>query len=288
MSARIIDGVAAAQRVCEELLPEIARLKTSGVVPKLCVILVGEDPPSLTYVANKAKRAVSLGIDAQVHRLSADAREHEIISRIEALNADPLVHGILVQLPLPAQVKTQAMMDHIAPEKDVDGFHAYNAGLLMQGRSCLTPCTPQGVLRLIKDTGLPIAGKQAVVVGRSIIVGRPTAMLLMMENATVTLCHSHTENLDKVVQRADILVAACGKPGLITGDMIKPGAVVIDVGITRIDGKLHGDVAFEGASERAGFITPVPGGVGPMTIAMLMKNTVQIASRISCLNSSQK
>lgn len=278
MSASIIDGKKLAAAVKAEAAAEVQQLKEQGVVPCLAVLLVGEDPASQVYVRGKANDCAECGIESRVIRLDAATTQEELLAQIEALAADDAVHGILVQLPLPAHIDEAAVIAAIPPEKDVDGFTPVNAGRLLTGEPCFAPCTPAGCLRMIRSTGMNIAGKRAVVVGRSNIVGKPAALLLLAENATVTVCHSRTRNLADICREADILVAAVGRQGFITGDMIKPGAVVIDVGINRgADGKLHGDVDFAAASEKAAFITPVPGGVGLMTRAMLMKNTVAAA-----------
>lgn len=278
MSAAIIDGKKLAAAVKAEAAAEVQQLKEQGVVPCLAVLLVGEDPASQVYVRGKANDCAECGIESRVIRLDAATTQEELLAQIEALTADDAVHGILVQLPLPAHIDEAAVIAAIPPEKDVDGFTPVNAGRLLTGEPCFAPCTPAGCLRMIRSTGIDITGKRAVVVGRSNIVGKPAALLLLAENATVTVCHSRTRNLADICREADILVAAVGRQGFITGDMIKPGAVVIDVGINRgADGKLHGDVDFAAASEKAAFITPVPGGVGLMTRAMLMKNTVAAA-----------
>lgn len=278
MSAAIIDGKKLAAAVKAEAAAEVQQLKEQGVVPCLAVLLVGEDPASQVYVRGKANDCAECGIESRVIRLDAATTQEELLAQIEALAADDAVHGILVQLPLPAHIDEAAVIAAIPPEKDVDGFTPVNAGRLLTGEPCFAPCTPAGCLRMIRSTGMDITGKRAVVVGRSNIVGKPAALLLLAENATVTVCHSRTQNLADICREADILVAAVGRQGFITGDMIKPGAVVIDVGINRgADGKLHGDVDFAAASEKAAFITPVPGGVGLMTRAMLMKNTVAAA-----------
>lgn len=278
MSAAIIDGKKLAAAVKAEAAAEVQQLKEQGVVPCLAVLLVGEDPASQVYVRGKANDCAECGIESRVIRLDAATTQEELLAQIEALAADDTVHGILVQLPLPAHIDEVAVIAAIPPEKDVDGFTPVNAGRLLTGEPCFAPCTPAGCLRMIRSTGIDITGKRAVVVGRSNIVGKPAALLLLAENATVTVCHSRTQNLADICREADILVAAVGRQGFITGDMIKPGAVVIDVGINRgADGKLHGDVDFAAASEKAAFITPVPGGVGLMTRAMLMKNTVAAA-----------
>lgn len=278
MSAAIIDGKKLAAAVKAEAAAEVQQLKEQGVVPCLAVLLVGEDPASQVYVRGKANDCAECGIESRVIRLDAATTQEELLAQIEALAADDAVHGILVQLPMPAHIDEAAVIAAIPPEKDVDGFTPVNAGRLLTGEPCFAPCTPAGCLRMIRSTGMDITGKRAVVVGRSNIVGKPAALLLLAENATVTVCHSRTRNLADICRKADILVAAVGRQGFITGDMIKPGAVVIDVGINRgADGKLHGDVDFAAASEKAAFITPVPGGVGLMTRAMLMKNTVAAA-----------
>lgn len=280
MSAAIIDGKKLAAAVKAEAAAEVQQLKEQGVVPCLAVLLVGEDPASQVYVRGKANDCAECGIESRVIRLDAATTQEELLAQIEALAADDAVHGILVQLPLPAHIDEAAVIAAIPPEKDVDGFTPVNAGRLLTGEPCFAPCTPAGCLRMIRSTGMDITGKRAVVVGRSNIVGKPAALLLLAENATVTVCHSRTQNLADICREADILVAAVGRQGFITGDMIKPGAVVIDVGINRgADGKLHGDVDFAAASEKAAFITPVPGGVGLMTRAMLMKNTVKAAQK---------
>lgn len=280
MSAAIIDGKKLAAAVKAEAAAEVQQLKEQGVVPCLAVLLVGEDPASQVYVRGKANDCAECGIESRVIRLDAATTQEELLAQIEALTADDAVHGILVQLPLPAHIDEAAVIAAIPPEKDVDGFTPVNAGRLLTGEPCFAPCTPAGCLRMIQSTGIDITGKRAVVVGRSNIVGKPAALLLLAENATVTVCHSRTRNLADICREADILVAAVGRQGFITGDMIKPGAVVIDVGINRgADGKLHGDVDFAAASEKAAFITPVPGGVGLMTRAMLMKNTVKAAQK---------
>lgn len=274
MAARIIDGKAISEQLRDKLKDEVASLSERGAKPCLAVIIVGEDPASKVYVRNKERACKQLGMDSILLRLPESTTQEELLGEVRRLNADRAVNGVLVQLPLPAHLDEQAVLREISPEKDVDGFHAVNAGRLMQGERCTVACTPAGCLDLIRSTGVKIEGAEAVVVGRSNIVGKPMAMLLLQNNATVTICHSRTRNLAEVTRRADILVAAVGRPRMITGDMIKPGAVVIDVGINRVDGKLVGDVDFESAQEVAGWITPVPGGVGPMTITGLMRNTI--------------
>ena len=274
MAARIIDGKAISEQLRDKLREEVAALSERGAKPCLAVIIVGEDPASKVYVRNKERACKQLGMDSILLRLPESTTQEELLGEVRRLNADRAVNGVLVQLPLPAHLDEQAVLREISLEKDVDGFHAVNAGRLMQGERCTVACTPAGCLDLIRSTGVKIEGAEAVVVGRSNIVGKPMAMLLLQNNATVTICHSRTRNLAEVTRRADILVAAVGRPRMITGDMIKPGAVVIDVGINRVDGKLVGDVDFESAQEVAGWITPVPGGVGPMTITGLMRNTI--------------
>ncbi|MGN0974949.1 MAG: bifunctional methylenetetrahydrofolate dehydrogenase/methenyltetrahydrofolate cyclohydrolase FolD [Gemmiger sp.] len=278
--SKLIDGNALAASTKAEAAAEAAQLKAQGVQPCLAVILVGEDPASQVYVRGKVKDCSECGILSREYRLPAETTQAELLALVSGLAADRAVHGILVQLPLPRHIDEKTVIDAIPPEKDVDGFSPVNVGRMMIGEACYLPCTPAGCIRMIESTGVDIAGKQAVVVGRSNIVGKPAALLLLAKNATVTICHSRTRNLKELCAGADILVAAVGREGFITGDMVKPGAVVIDVGINRgADGKLHGDVDFAAASEKAGYITPVPGGVGPMTRAMLMKNTVQAARR---------
>ena len=280
MQAQIIDGKALAAQVKGEAAAETAALKAKGVTPCLAVILVGEDPASQVYVRGKAKDCGDCGIDSRVIRLPEQTTQAELLKLVGELAADKAVNGILVQLPLPAQIDEKAVINAIPPEKDVDGFSPVNVGRMQIGEPCFLPCTPAGCIRMIESTGTSIEGKHAVVIGRSNIVGKPAALLLLTKNATVTICHSRTANLKELCAGADILVAAVGKAGFVTGDMVKPGAVVIDVGINRgEDGKLHGDVDFAAAAEKAAYITPVPGGVGPMTRAMLMKNTVQAAAR---------
>ena len=280
MNANIIDGKALAAAVKQEAARQAAALKGRGITPCLAVILVGEDPASQVYVRGKINDCAQCGIESRSIRLPESTTQQELLEQIGALAADPAVHGILVQLPLPAQIDEKTVIEAIPPEKDVDGFTPVNIGRMQIGEPCYLPCTPAGCIRMIESTGTAIAGKQAVVLGRSNIVGKPAAMLLLQKDATVTVCHSKTRNLKELCAAADILVAAVGREGFVTGDMVKPGAVVIDVGINRgADGKLHGDVDFAAAAEKAAWITPVPGGVGPMTRAMLMLNTVQAADR---------
>lgn len=279
MTAKILDGAAMALEVEKELKQRVDALREKNVVPGLCVILVGNDPASQTYVANKEKACARLGIHSQTLRMGAETTQAELEASIERANEDEAIHGILVQLPLPAHLDEHRALALIRPEKDVDGFHAVNMGRLARGEDCVVACTPKGALHMLKAAGVPIAGKNAVVIGRSNIVGKPMALLLLQENATVTICHSRTENLAEYTRRADILVAAVGKPRFVTADMVKEGAAVLDVGINRVDGKLCGDVDFEAVKEKAGWISPVPGGVGKMTIAMLMENTVSAAEK---------
>ena len=277
MTARIIDGKSIAKELRESLAPRVAALKEQGITPGLTVIVVGDDPASAIYVRNKERACVKLGMNSQVLRFPAETTQEEILKTVRLLNQDDSVHGILVQLPLPRHIDEQAVLRAIDPDKDVDGFHAMNAGRLMNGEPGFVACTPKGVMRLLEVSGVELDGKNAVVVGRSNIVGKPMALLLLQKNCTVTIAHSHTKDLTAVTRSADILVVAVGRAGFITGDMIKPGAAVMDVGINRVDGKVVGDVDFESAKEVASCITPVPGGVGAMTIAMLMENTVEAA-----------
>lgn len=276
--AQIIDGKKISAEVREELKAEVAKLKEKGLTPGLAVVLVGENPASQIYVRNKTKACEEVGIKSFQHTLPGDIKEEELLSLIRELNAAKDVHGILVQLPLPSRMDSEAVLDLISPSKDVDGFHPYNMGRLMIGNALLQPCTPYGIMRLLDSTGVDASGKNAVIIGRSNIVGKPMAMMLLKRNATVTICHSKTKDLPEKVREADILVAAIGRDRFVKGDWIKEGAVVIDVGMNRApDGKLTGDVDFDAASLKASHITPVPGGVGPMTIAMLLKNTVAAA-----------
>jgi 5,10-methylene-tetrahydrofolate dehydrogenase/Methenyl tetrahydrofolate cyclohydrolase len=277
--AVIIDGNKIAQEIRQVVSKEALALKEkTGVVPGLAVILVGEDPASKVYVGRKAKACAEAGFLSREFKLPAETSETKLLSIIKELNADKLIHGILVQLPLPKHIHPDKIIAAIDPHKDVDGFHPYNMGELVAGNPLYIPCTPRGIMELISHTGIELAGKEAVVVGRSNNVGKPIALLLLAQNATVTICHSRTKNLSTVTGRADVLIAAVGKIQMIKEDMVKKGAVVIDVGVNRLEnGKLTGDVAFEEVSSKASFITPVPGGVGPMTIAMLMKNTLEAA-----------
>lgn len=277
MTAQIIDGKSIALSVRQGLEPRVEALKAKGVTPGLTVVVVGDDPASAIYVRNKERASNKLGMNGTVLRLSGETTQEELLTVVRKLNADDSIHGILVQLPLPKHIDEHAILREIDPDKDVDGFHAMNAGRLLNGEKGFVACTPKGVMRLLETTGVDLNGKNAVVVGRSNIVGKPMALLLLQKNCTVTIAHSRTRNLADVTRAADILVVAVGRAGMITGDMIKPGAVVMDVGINRVDGKVVGDVDFESAKEVASYITPVPGGVGAMTIAMLMENTVEAA-----------
>lgn len=277
MPAKRIDGKAIAQQVRARVKNEVEKLGTVNR-PGLAAVLVGENPASKIYVRNKRKACEEVGIYSEEHTLPESATEQELLSLIERLNRDPKIHGILVQLPLPKQIDERRILDAVIPEKDVDGFHYMNVGKLVANEPGFVPCTPLGIIELLLATGVEIAGAHAVVVGRSNIVGKPAALLLLHRNATVTICHSKTKNLEEVCRQADILVAAIGKPQFVKKEMVKEGAVVIDVGINRLpDGRIVGDVDFDPVAERAGAITPVPGGVGPMTIAMLLRNTVQAA-----------
>lgn len=280
MSARLIDGKALSDTVKAEVAQRVLALKERGLVPGLAVVLVGADPASQVYVRNKAAACEKAGLHSRVIRLEADISEQALLDVVNQLNNDPQVHGILVQLPLPGHMNAAKVIEAIAASKDVDGFHISNAGLLMTGQPLFRPCTPYGVMKMLESENVTVRGAEAVIVGASNIVGKPMAMLLLAAGATVTLCNSKTRDLGAQTRRADILVVATGKPKMVTGDMIKPGAVVIDVGINRdADGKLVGDVEFESAKAVAGAITPVPGGVGPMTIAMLLVNTLEAAER---------
>jgi len=280
MTARIIDGKALSDTIKADVARRVEALRGRGIVPGLAVVLVGGDPASQVYVRNKAAACEKAGLHSQVIRLDADITQERLLDVVQQLNDDPAVHGILVQLPLPKHLDSAQVIEAIAADKDVDGFHISNAGLLMTGRPLFQPCTPYGIMKMLESEGVDLWGAEAVVVGASNIVGKPMAMLMLAKGATVTLCNSKTRDLSAQTRRADVLVVATGRPDMITGDMIKPGAVVIDVGINRkADGKLTGDVEFASASKVAGAITPVPGGVGPMTIAMLLVNTVEAAER---------
>ena len=280
MSAQIISGKIMSEEIRNDIRTRVEKLKqNTGIIPGLTVILVGNDPASEIYVNNKGKGCAEVGIRSETVRLPEDTSEEELIQLIRRLNDDSAVHGILVQLPLPRHINESKVLAEIVPEKDVDGFHLLNVGLLSTGGDGVVACTPKGAMKMIKSTGVDLSGKEAVVVGRSNIVGKPMAMLLLRENCTVTVCHSKTADLAVHTRNADILVAAVGKSRFITADMVKPGAIVIDVGINRVNGKVTGDVDFDSVSDVAGWITPVPGGVGKMTITMLLENTVEAAER---------
>jgi methylenetetrahydrofolate dehydrogenase (NADP+)/methenyltetrahydrofolate cyclohydrolase len=276
MAARIIDGRALAARLRAALKPAVAALAARGALPGLAAIVVGDDAASRAYVRNKIRACEETGVRSESHELPAQASEQAILERVAALNADARVHGILVQLPLPRGLNAERVLAAVAPAKDVDGLHADNLGLLLRGRPRFVPCTPAGVMRLLEHAGVPLAGRRAVVIGRSSIVGKPLALLLLQNDATVTICHSKTAHLAALAREADVLVAAAGAPRLVGAEMVKPGACVIDVGIHRAeDGKLLGDVDAAAVAQVAGWLTPVPGGVGPMTVAMLVANTVR-------------
>ena len=279
MAATLIDGRAVAKALKEEIAQRTQAMIAQGVTPHLAVVLVGEDPASQVYVRNKENGCIKAGIRSTVIRLEEDCTQQELEETVKRLNADASVDGILVQLPLPKHLNEASVLRLIDPDKDVDGFHAMNSGRLMNGQPGFVPCTPLGVMKLLEAYGIDPAGKHAVVIGRSNIVGKPMAMLLLRANATVTICHSRTQNLADITRQADILVAAVGRANFVTADMVKPGAAVIDVGINRVDGRLVGDVDFDAVSGVAGCITPVPGGVGQMTIAMLLANTLDAAAK---------
>ncbi|MBQ9211897.1 MAG: bifunctional methylenetetrahydrofolate dehydrogenase/methenyltetrahydrofolate cyclohydrolase FolD [Clostridia bacterium] len=280
MAAQILDGKVMSQTLRAEIALRVSRLQAEkGMVPGLAVILVGNDPASEIYVRNKGNGCQEVGMYSETITLPEDATQETLEAEIDRLNQDPRIHGILVQLPLPKHLDEAAALARILPEKDVDGFHLLNAGKLMTGGTGVRPCTPKGALYMIHQAEMDLSGKQAVVIGRSNIVGKPMAMLLLQENCTVTICHSRTKNLPEITRQADILVAAVGKAGFVSSDMVKPGAIVIDVGINRVDGKVRGDVDFDQVKEIAGWITPVPGGVGKMTITMLLQNTLEAAER---------
>lgn len=280
MSANILDGKAMSAGLRADIADRVSALREKGMIPGLAVILVGDDPASEIYVRNKGKGCEEVGIYSRTIRMDAAVSQQELEQVIHQQNEDPAIHGILVQLPLPSHLNEQQALAQILPEKDVDGFHLINAGHLFTGTEGVVPCTPRGALYMIRQTGIDLSGKEAVVIGRSNIVGKPMAMLLLQENCTVTVCHSRTRNLKEYTRRADILVSAVGKPRFVTADMVKEGAVVIDVGINRVDGKVVGDVDFESVKEIASWITPVPGGVGKMTITMLLSNTVDAAEKV--------
>ena len=280
MTAQLIDGNALAKTIRAEVSGRTAALKARGVNPALSIILVGEDPASQVYTKHKVNDSAQTGLEATLETYPADLSEADLLARIRALNDDPKVHGILVQLPLPKHMDSQKVIETISPAKDVDGFHVASAGALMTGAPGFWPCTPHGCMKMLESIGYDLRGKHAVVIGRSNIVGKPMAMMLLAKSATVTICHSATQDLGAITRQADVIVAAVGKLNLLTADMVKPGAVVIDVGMNRKeDGKLAGDVDFDGVKEVASWITPVPGGVGPMTRAMLLANTLEAAER---------
>lgn len=279
MAAQLIDGNALAEQIKADLVQKISELKVQGIYPTLAVILVGDDPASQIYVTHKVKDCAQVGIESRLERMSSHISEPLLLEKIDALNRDPNVHGILVQMPLPHHIDAQKVISAIHPEKDVDGFNVVNAGALMVGSLGFWPCTPHGVMKMLESVQCDLRGKHAVVIGRSNIVGKPMAHMLLAQSATVTICHSATENLKAICRMADVLVAAVGKDKLVTKDMVKPGAIVIDVGMNRNEhGKLCGDVDFESVREVASYITPVPGGVGPMTRALLLSNTLRAAS----------
>jgi methylenetetrahydrofolate dehydrogenase (NADP+)/methenyltetrahydrofolate cyclohydrolase len=283
VAARLIDGKALAQRVRERLAKESADLLAkTGIKPGLATILVGDDPASHLYVKNKQKASDAAGIYIDDHKLPASTTQSDLLALIEKVNGDSKIHGILVQLPLPKHIDSKVVLDAVSPHKDADGFHPYNFGRLVEGHPVFEACTPKGVIKMVESTGVPIEGKRAVVLGRSNIVGKPLALMLLQRNATVTICHSKTKDLPAVCREAELLLVAIGKAKFVTADMVREGAVVIDVGTNRLpDGKVVGDVDFEPVSQKAGWISPVPGGVGPMTIAMLLDNTVESAKRIA-------
>jgi methylenetetrahydrofolate dehydrogenase (NADP+)/methenyltetrahydrofolate cyclohydrolase len=297
VSARILDGKSIAEAICEETTEQVAEfIDQYGVVPALAAVLVGDDPASNIYVRNKQRACQRVGIESQLRRLPANVPADELMEQIVQLNQDPRVHGILVQLPMPDQIDTSRILDAVSPRKDVDAFHPENVGLVLQGRPRFLPCTPHGIQQLLHRNHIPVAGRHVVVVGRSDIVGKPLAMMLIQRrsdlgegavNATVTICHSQSRDLAQITRQADILVVAAGRPGLITAAMVRPGAAVVDVGMNRTDQGLVGDVDFRSVQEVAGWITPVPGGVGPLTVAMLLRNTLH-AARIQRKDGGQR
>jgi methylenetetrahydrofolate dehydrogenase (NADP+)/methenyltetrahydrofolate cyclohydrolase len=282
MSATVVSGKVVADRMRAELKEKVSAFtKERNIVPHLVVVLVGENPASLSYVKGKQKGCEQTNMKSTLIKLPVETSEEELLNQVEKLNKDESVHGILVQLPLPKHIDESKIINTISIEKDVDGFSPINVGKMVLQEDCFLPCTPAGIIKLIKETNIDITGKHAVIIGRSNIVGKPVLHLLLKENATVTICHSRTKDLAEQTKKADILVAAIGKAKFVTADMIKPGAVVIDVGVNRVDGKLYGDVDFEPAKEVASYITPVPRGVGPMTITMLLENTFEACKRLS-------
>ncbi|GAA6118712.1 bifunctional methylenetetrahydrofolate dehydrogenase/methenyltetrahydrofolate cyclohydrolase FolD [Acidovorax sp. FG27] len=280
MTAQLIDGNALSRQLRTDVAQRAAALKARGVIPGLAVVLVGDNAASQVYVRNKVKACEDSGLHSVLEKYDADMTEAELLARVEALNDDPSIHGILVQLPLPAHIDAQKVIEAISPAKDVDGFHIASAGALMTGSAGFWPCTPYGCMKMLESIGYELRGKHAVVIGRSNIVGKPMALMLLGQDATVTVCHSRTADLKAQTLQADVIVAAVGRQNVLTADMVKPGAVVIDVGMNRnAEGKLCGDVDFAGVKDVAGWITPVPGGVGPMTITMLLVNTLEAAER---------
>ena len=280
LTAQLIDGNALSRQLRADITARAAALKARAITPGLAVILVGDNPASQVYVRNKVKACADCGLHSVLENYPATLTQAELLARVAALNSDPAIHGILVQLPLPAHIDAHKVIEAISPAKDVDGFHVASAGALMTGTPGFWPCTPHGCMKMLESIGYSLRGKHAVVIGRSNIVGKPMALMLLQQDATVTVCHSATTNLKALTLQADVIVAAVGRRGLLTADMVKPGAVVIDVGMNRDDaGKLCGDVDFEGVRQVAGFISPVPGGVGPMTITMLLVNTLQAAEQ---------
>jgi methylenetetrahydrofolate dehydrogenase (NADP+)/methenyltetrahydrofolate cyclohydrolase len=282
MTAQRIDGNALSQQLRAQVATRTAALKLKGITPGLAVVLVGDNSASQVYVRNKVKACQDSGLHSVLEKYDASMTEADLLTRVDALNKDPSIHGILVQLPLPAHIDAQKVIEAISPAKDVDGFHIASAGALMTGMPGFWPCTPYGCMKMLESIGYDLKGKHAVVIGRSNIVGKPMAMMLLQKNATVTLCHSATKDLKAMTLQADVIVAAVGKRNVLTADMVKPGAVVLDVGMNRNDeGKLCGDVDFAGVAQVASYITPVPGGVGPMTITMLLVNTLEAAERLA-------
>ena len=280
MTAQLIDGNALSQQLRAQVAADTAQLKARGVTPGLAVVLVGDNPASQVYVRNKVKACQDAGLHSVLEQYGADMSEAALLARVQSLNEDPRIHGILVQLPLPAHIDAHKVIEAISPHKDVDGFHIASAGALMTGLPGFWPCTPYGCMKMLESIGYDLRGKHAVVIGRSNIVGKPMALMLLQQDATVTICHSRTRDLKAQTLQADVIVAAVGRRNVLTADMVKPGAVVLDVGMNRNDaGKLCGDVDFEGVRQVAGWITPVPGGVGPMTITMLLVNTLESAQR---------
>ncbi|AKG04332.1 bifunctional methylenetetrahydrofolate dehydrogenase/methenyltetrahydrofolate cyclohydrolase [Salimicrobium jeotgali] len=280
MAAEIIYGSELAQEIRSELKSEVETLNGQGIHPKLSVIIIGDDPASKSYVRGKQKASNKIGMDADLWEYDSTITEPELLNKIEELNNEKSVHGILVQLPLPEHIEDQKVIEAISPEKDVDGFHPISIGKMMTNQETFLPCTPHGIIVMMERAGIELEGKHAVILGRSNLVGKPVGQLLLNKNATVTYCHSKTEDAQNITKQADILIVAIGKPSVISAEDIKSGAVVIDVGVNRVDGKLTGDVDFESVKEKASYLTPVPKGVGPMTITMLLHNTIEAAKRI--------